>query len=150
MFTADSFVFFFDGSLCGFLFRACIVKLCLSKFFRHALLDDLRLLLKLFAEHLQVLYGLLVENNHTLAGFGFGGLRDLAVLRIDLVLIDQDRFTEVCLAAREVMLRIVKLLTSEVSAEVSGTLNFILCKARYFAVASVATSLAGMQDNFGD
>ncbi len=31
---------------------------------------------------------------------------------------------EVCLAAREVMLRIVKLLRSEVSAEVSGTLHF--------------------------
>jgi len=42
---------------------------------------------------------------------------------------------EVCLSAREVMLRIVKPLRCEVSAEVGGTLHFTLCKAQYFTAA---------------
>ena len=40
------------------------------------------------------------------------------------------------------MLRIVKLLRSEVSAEVSGTLYFTLCQAQYFTAASPLLHLA--------
>ena len=42
---------------------------------------------------------------------------------------------EVCLSGREVMLRIVKLLRSEVSADVSGTLNFTLYEVQHFTAA---------------
>ena len=42
---------------------------------------------------------------------------------------------EVRLSAREVMLRIVKLLRSEFAAEAGGTLHFILCQAQYFTAA---------------
>ena len=44
-------------------------------------------------------------------------------------------FNEVCLSVREVMLRIVKLLRSEVSVEVGGTLHFTLCQVQYFTAA---------------
>ena len=39
---------------------------------------------------------------------------------------------EVRLTAHEVMLRIVKLLRSEVSADASGACDFTLCEAQYF------------------
>lgn len=42
---------------------------------------------------------------------------------------------EVCLSGREVMLRIVKLLRSEVSADVSSTLNFTLYEVQHFTAA---------------
>ena len=47
---------------------------------------------------------------------------------------------EVCLAAREVMLRIVKLLRSEVPAGACGTLNFMLCEAQCFTKCGVSVS----------
>ena len=43
---------------------------------------------------------------------------------------------KVCLSAHEVMLRIVKLLRSEVSADVSGTLHFTLYEVQHFTAAS--------------
>ena len=46
------------------------------------------------------------------------------------------------LAAREVTLRVVKLFRSEVSADVSGALNFTLCEAQYFTAASPLLHLA--------
>ena len=49
---------------------------------------------------------------------------------------------EVCLAAREVTLRVVKLLRSEVPASVGGTLHFTLCAAQCFTAASPLLPLA--------
>ena len=67
------------------------------------------------------------------------------VHRINLWLLTHEKstregafFNEVCLSAREVMLRIVKLLRSEVSEEVSGTLFFTLRKAQYFTSSLAA------------
>jgi len=47
----------------------------------------------------------------------------------------------VCLAAREVMLRIVKLLRSEVPAGVGGTLNFTSCVSTMLHSGYAAASL---------
>ena len=57
-------------------------------------------------------------------------------------------FNEVCLSAREVMLRIVKLLRSEVSAEVSGTLCFTSCVSTILHSGTAAASLAAQAANF--
>ena len=90
MFPADRIILLFDNSLGRFLLWTCIVQFCLSEFFCHPLIDDFRLLIELFAEHLQVYHGLLVQNNHTLAGFGFRCLRDLLAVHIDHILINQN------------------------------------------------------------
>ena len=50
--------------------------------------------------------------------------------------------SEVCLAASEAMLRIVKLLRSEAPAGVSGTLNFTLRQAQTFTAAVPLLHLA--------
>ena len=53
-----------------------------------------------------------------------------------LLSLDKRAFSnEVCLSAREVMLRIVKLLRSEVSADVSSTLHFTLYEVQHFTAA---------------
>ena len=49
---------------------------------------------------------------------------------------------EVCLAAREVMLRMVKPLRSEVPEGVGGTLDFTSCVARTFTAALPLLHLA--------
>ena len=47
-----------------------------------------RQLLKRLAEHLQILHSLLIENDHTFAGFGFCCLGDLLAIHIDHIFID--------------------------------------------------------------
>ena len=95
MLPADRFVLFLDYPLGRFLFRTCIIQFGLSQFLSHSLVNDLGLLIKLLVEHLQVHHSLLVQNNHTLARFGFRGLGFLLAVHVDHVLIDQSGFAEI-------------------------------------------------------
>ena len=92
MLPADRIVLLFDNALGRLLLRTCIVQFCLPQFLSHSLINDFRLLVKLFAEHLQVHYSLLVQNNHPLTGLGFWGLGDFLTVYIDHILIDQNGF----------------------------------------------------------
>ena len=89
---ADRIVFLFDDTLGRLLLRTGIVHLCLSEFFCHPLIDDFGLFIELLAEHLEVHHGLLVQNNHSLTGFGFRRLGNLLAIHIDHVLVDQNGF----------------------------------------------------------
>lgn len=100
MLPADCIVFLFDNTLGGFLFRTSISKLSLSQFFRHSLLDYIRLFIELLAEHLEVHYRLLVQNDHTLARFGLGHLSGFFTIHIDHILIDQNGFTIITVKCR--------------------------------------------------
>ena len=92
MFSADGIILFSDDTFGRLLFRTDIIFFRLSEFFSHTLLYNFRLLIILSAKHLQVLYSLLIQDNYTLTRFCFGCLCNLAVLRIDHVFINENRF----------------------------------------------------------